>query len=124
MSCYWHIQCLTCGVRNSFYNANHADRAMAIIVKHAKAIAALAPFLEEIDRETTIEFGILNEGAIDVAWFAAHQDHDLRPINEYGQLFGQCVEYVECGSCDTRHHCKLDAKHDGPCLSKRPEVLQ
>ena len=82
MSCDWNVHCKTCGDTHRFDDANHAVELMRALVKHASAIALLAPLFNEgvYDVELRTPYGW-----IDVAWFAQHAGHALVPIDEYGR---------------------------------------
>jgi hypothetical protein len=111
MSCDWNIKCITCDSTLVFNDANHQQNLMVLLVEHRRAIGRLATLLcspaEGIRLAT-------NYGNVDAAWFAFHAEHDLRPVDEYGRLMGQCNQRVTCPSCTTEHPCVLDYGHAGP----------
>ena len=110
MSTDWYVHCLDCKQTHSFTESNHLDRTMAALCEHAAAIAALQPlFKMGFDIELNIP-GTYT--VIDVDWFAEHAGHRLVPINEYGALLDQCVEYVRC-SCGNARRCERERGHDG-----------
>lgn len=109
MSTDWNVHCLDCKDTHTFSDANHMDHVMAALCKHATAIAALAPLLLESDY---IRLEVSGYGAIDAAWFAKHLFHRLVPISEYGDIPGQCAEYVTC-TCGCSRRCTRDFGHDG-----------
>lgn len=110
MSTNWYVHCLDCQDTHRFDGANHLDEEMATLCKHADAIAAIAPLIDEagisIDLRTSV-------GNINPDWFVRHKRHKLIPINEYGAVLGQCATRVDCG-CGSRQRCTLNAGHDGP----------
>jgi len=110
MSTDWNVHCLDCKSTHTFDDANHQVEAMAVLCKYASAIASLAPLVRE--NPNVLELRLGHYGEIDVFWFADHHTHRLIPINEYGAILGQCVEYVDCG-CGSRRRCTLDHGHDG-----------
>lgn len=121
MSCDWHIRCVTCGDTHRFDDANHMDEAMSALIRHRDAIAALVPLLREPHVDIVFSLGLGNrcdEWRIDPAWFAKHAGHELRPIDEYGCLLGQCGEHVRCGECSSWHLCALEHGHAPPCVGK------
>jgi hypothetical protein len=85
MSCDWNIHCKTCHDTLEFGDANHATDLMRVLIKHAPAIAALAPLIDDPGTFYELE---LNAGRwrIDISWFAAHARHELVPIDEYGRF--------------------------------------
>jgi hypothetical protein len=102
-------------VTHAFDDANHMDELMAVLCKHAGAIAALAPMMSELRERHVlgdVYFAVAHHGEIDTAWFAAHLGHRLVPISEYGHLLNQCTEYVTC-MCGERHRCTKDYGHEG-----------
>ena len=106
MSTDWNVHCVDCNDTHGFDDANHQDELMAMLCKHADAIAALAPLLtDHMDIELRTYWGRINP-----SWFAQHKGHKLVPISEYGYLLTQCVEYVKC-ACGSMQRCTLDAGH-------------
>ena len=88
MSCDWGIKCITCPQAEEHYfgdETNHRSDLMLHMIKHAKAIGALNPFMVDTKYNEDVTFG-LRYFSIRTAWFAKHCDHALVPINEYGQL--------------------------------------
>lgn len=83
MSCDWNILCLDCKDTHTFNDANHEIELMQILIKHASAIAMLAPLFKDV-YWPKIEFKTLY-GEIDPDWFAYHKGHNLIPIDEYGR---------------------------------------
>jgi hypothetical protein len=113
MSTDWNIKCLDCDDTHYFNDANCCDEEMAVLVKHAAAIAALRPLVSEFGRRGyTLELSF-SHGRVDVDWFAAHAGHRLAPISEYGHFMDQCHEYVEC-VCGSMKRCTRLPGHDGP----------
>jgi len=112
MSCDWDIRCVPCGVNLGIEDANHALEQMRALCTHAAAIAALrdlAPF------DVTISYF---RHDISAAWFAEHAGHELRPIDEYGRLDGQCHKRAGCRDCGTLRACVLGHGHAGGCAPK------
>jgi hypothetical protein len=118
MSTDWNVHCVDCNDTHGFNDANHEDKLMATLCKHADAIAALAPLLAE--GSVTLH---TYWGDVDPRWFAQHKGHKLVPISEYGDLLTQCIEYVTC-TCGSMRRCTLDAghkvDHDATERHKRP----
>jgi hypothetical protein len=114
MSTDWNVHCVDCKDTHTFDDANHQDTLMALLCKHADAIATIAPLLAA---DGCIEFRTM-WGRIDPAWFAQHKGHKLVPISEYGDLLTQCAEYVTC-SCGSTRRCALDAGHEGGHTAER-----
>ena len=111
MSCDWNVYCRTCNEEHSFNDANHMEQEMAALVKHAGAIAALAPLFDE---SQWIEMNLGRHwGTISPRWFAKHLGHDLIPRDEYGRFLDKCPEWVKCGKCGANHHCTLAYGHEG-----------
>lgn len=107
MSCDWNVHCVDCKDTHYFNDANHEDKLMAALCKHADAIAGLVDLVKTDD----VQLGTL-WGRVDPGWFARHRGHKLVPINEYGDLLTQCAEFVKCG-CGSMRRCTKDAEHDG-----------
>lgn len=112
MSCDWHVHCVDCNETHRFDDANHRDDLMRLLIKHADAIAAVAPLLADPEARERLEFKTYY-GSIDADWFAKHRGHQLRAIDEYGRLDTQCHGYFRCGNCDHDHACRLDRGHEG-----------
>lgn len=113
MSRCWNIRCVTCEV-TEYVGINHGDAEMRLLIKHAQAIAALAPlFAEAAESRLSLDLHAGIACGIDPMWFAAHRGHELRPIDEYGVIDGKCTGYVTC-DCGGTHNCKLQEGHEGP----------
>ncbi len=110
MSTDWNVKCLDCNTEHHFNGANHQDELMAQLCKHANAIADIAPLL--LNSDVTLE---TLWGQVDAAWFARHKGHTLAPINEYGDLLGQCAERIRCCEYGHVYRCKLASGHTGSC---------
>lgn len=109
MSTDWNVHCLDCADTHGFNDANWCDADMAVICKHAAAIANLAPLLSETTMMITLHTAY---GRIEPSWFAKHAGHRLVPINEYGHFMEQCAEYVTC-ACGSNQRCGLKVGHNG-----------
>lgn len=112
MSTDWNVHCLDCKATLRFDDANHDDKVMAALCKHAGAIAALAPLIGELG-PLDVALEVPHRGAIDPGWFAAHLGHRLVPISEYGHILDQCAEYVAC-VCGGLRRCVLAFGHERP----------
>jgi len=94
MSTDWNVHCVDCKSTHVFNDANHQDTLMALLCKHADAIADLAPLLREgAGQDIAIK---TYWGDVDADWFARHRGHKLVPISEYGDLLAQ-GEHLERG---------------------------
>ena len=114
MSCDWDVRCLDCQEDLGIDNANHAVELMRVIITHVKEIAAIDPFLKAADRAGYfIDFSFGSGSYIQTAWFVKHADHRLAPVNEYGQLDGECGAWVSCPECKHDEHCRLPKGHAG-----------
>lgn len=102
MSCYWSIKCLDCN-EEAGLDGNHAVEFMRAVIQHAVPLAAL----RGLDVEITSLYGGLSQ-----AWFATHAEHKLIPVNEYGELDGDCAESFACPACGCTHFCTLPKGHD------------
>ena len=115
MSTDWNVHCVDCNDTHWFNDANHQDRMMSLLIKHADAISAL---VELVQQDGCIELSTL-WGRIDPAWFHRHKGHILKPIDEYGRLLDQCRERVVCKECNSNHRdCIRTHGHIGPCEPK------
>lgn len=113
MSCDWDIKCVDCDEEHGFDDMNHKDDLMHVLIRHADAIAAFHTAM--CDRDMDDGVGLATkypERRINTAFFKKHQGHRLRPVNEYGQLSGDCSERVDCPSCGASHPCKLPDGHE------------
>lgn len=112
MSCDYHVYCVPCCSRHDFNDANHQAPLMRHFIRHRDAIAALAPLLSETHGDLTLG---THFGQVDASWFQAHAGHELRVIDEYGRIDGQCERRVPCEHCKTEHWCQRPFGHDGLC---------
>jgi hypothetical protein len=117
MSTDWNVHCLDCNDTYRFDEPNHMLDLMRSLVKHAPAIAALAPLMAECGDGVRME---TYYGRIDPSWFAAHAGHHLVPKDQYGRCDDECGEYIACSACGARHRCRLLPKHTGDCSKERP----
>lgn len=120
MSTHWHVYCLDCKTEHEFLDANHEAAVMALLCKHAAAIAALAPLFEEYsgigaDLELRVFYG-----RVDPIWFAKHAGHRLVPRNEYGGFLETCDAMFACKCCGSNLYCKLPPSHEGEHAKARP----
>ncbi len=83
MSRDFHVYCRSCDSEHPFNDANHADRLMAHLIKHAAAIAALVPLVDECPEMLTFR---IYYGHIEPNWFAEHLGHELVVRDEYGEI--------------------------------------
>ncbi len=112
MSCDFHVYCRSCNSQHPFQDANHADRLMHTLIRHAPAIAALAPLLIESNEHIDVR---VHYGPIDAAWFRNHLGHELVVRDEYGRIAGTCGKAFECSECQTRHYCRRSIEHEDAC---------
>jgi hypothetical protein len=116
VSCDWDVWCVDCDEAvTRFCDANHREELMAALVRHAPAIAALAPLVNDADAYS-IDL-TTSWGRIDPASFAAHAGHKLKPRDEYGRWLDQCHGYVKCADerCGHQRQCSLKLGHEGAC---------
>ncbi len=90
MSCSWDLRCLSCEVWAGF-DENHGQEMLAVAWEHREAIAALVP-LSNSDALTEFRIGYSGDGG----WYfinfcAAHKDHDVRTVDEYGRVSPRAV---------------------------------
>jgi hypothetical protein len=111
VSCRWDIKCLDCNETHVFHEANHMDGLMLALCRHPEAIAALADVFADVGQYTEIKIHTYH-GSIDPTWFRKHLGHSIMPIDEYGRLYNQCQERIEC-NCGGLHDCVLDINHEG-----------
>lgn len=110
MSCDWNIRCLDCAITLHFDDANHQDDLMRSLIRHAPAIAALLPLLEESRHGVELK---TYYGVVDVKWLAEHAGHRLQAIDEYGRLDDQCHHNWTCVACSSSHKCERGLNHEG-----------
>lgn len=124
MSNSYDLRCVDCAETHSF-DDNRSTESIQTLIRHADAIAALAPMMAEEPflncPSLTLGFNRGSCGAIDAAWFAAHAGHHLAVIDEYGRLLDECGNAVSCGACGHVERCRLTPRHSGPCSSTRPK---
>jgi hypothetical protein len=79
----FHVYCRSCDSEHAFSDANHASPVMAHLIKHAGAIAALVPLLDDCPENLTFR---IYYGYIEPRWFKAHLGHELVVRDEYGEI--------------------------------------
>jgi|SRR5262245_9707713 len=112
MSCDYHVFCVDCQSRHDFNDANHREGLMRHFVTHRDAIAAIAPLLAATNGDLELK---TYYGHVDASWFVAHAGHELRVIDEYGKIDGNCPRRVNCAHCKTERWCTLSFGHEGAC---------
>lgn len=105
MSCDWDLYCIDCEDYLGLSDWNHGDEACLELWKSREQIAAGAE-VESIQIRAT-----WRDDRIDPAWFLKHKNHNVRPKNEYGQLYNQCGERIICNECGVTHFCILEKNH-------------
>ena len=111
MSCDWDIKCVDCNEKHGFEDMNHDEPLMLVIIRHADAIAALHMLVSDRDAYT-VELAAGRGRRVNITFFKKHQGHNLRPVDEYGRLSGNCSERVDCPTCGASHPCKLPEGHE------------
>lgn len=87
----------------------------------AKAIGAFARAAKANNGSSTewsLRWGEGCSGGVHIPldWFAEHGDHQLRLVNEYGEVKGQCNREIACSDCKSfKGYCGLDVGHKGEC---------
>lgn len=115
MSCHWGVKCVTCDSKHWFNDANHREDLMLLLIRHRDALAGLAELVAGAwSASLVVDISTL-WGRVDPAWFRDHAGHELRPVDEYGRLLGQCGEGVACACCGVSGNCALDHGHAGEC---------
>ena len=121
MSTDWNIYCATCGETHHFNDANHMNLTMRALIKHAGALADLAPLFREPDTQLLQPPRIGSSwGTIDPWWFEKHRGHELVPRNEYGGFEDDCEVHFKCGKCGATERCGLPVNHPGDHAKERP----
>lgn len=118
MSCDWKIYCRDCDTAHYFNDANHQVDLMRSLIRHAPAIAAMAPVIEESGIEVVTMWGRINP-----EWFARHLGHDLVPQDEYGKCDDDCGRAFRCSEGEP-HTCLRENGHPPSCLTKREQASQ
>lgn len=115
MSCDYFVYCVPCNDRHPFNDANHQVELMRAFIRHAVAIAALTPL--STDTHGDLFLGTAY-GRVDPSWFQHHLGHELRVIDEYGKLDGDCGQRAACPHCRIHHPCGLPHGHLGHCTPR------
>jgi hypothetical protein len=108
MSCYWDIICTDCNVPAGITNANHAMKAMQLLISHVDVLAAVGVLRTHPDI-WDIELGV-NNIYIPIAFFHEHKAHHLRPIDEFGRFDTPCTGTFWCVRCAKQVQCE-DREH-------------
>lgn len=90
MSCDWDIKCLDCGVEAGIC-ANHGDYAIKCLIEKGQAALTFLGKACPNAEISLMSFNIYSENGQNLAcaWFAAHQNHELVPFNEYGETYDE-----------------------------------
>ena len=117
MSTYWDLWCETCGARVLDLHTNHGESSISGLIADMPHLIALAHFRPKVLVNIRDTYNIFGEGedsySIPVARFLPHENHNLRPKNEYGRWSDQCGQDVVCATCSTRKPCDLLYGHSG-----------
>lgn len=128
MSTDWGIGCRTCAaagvVREGHFtgewdNCRDID-ALRKLIDARSHVVATSDALGGLVRFSWSEWATGDANGI-VQFFRDHINHDLAPMNEYGQFDDDCGKRVDCPTCGTSHRCRRRREHDGAC-SARPEA--
>lgn len=118
MSAYWDVVCLDCDVGLGLHG-NHQDAQAADIARDANKLAAVGELVPDliVHGDDTYEFSdeTSRDARFPVAWFVQHRGHKIRARDEYGLIFNQCREDVQCDRCNHTRPCNLTSGHPGPC---------
>lgn len=125
MSTWYDVYCVDCknhlGLREDGWQKQCAD-----LIAARTALENLAPSLKVLEEgpfpywsEVRLKMGEHNR--LFAGWFAEHQGHKLAVINEYGQLYPECMKrFTCCGRCESPwHYCRRPVDHDGECSGMR-----
>lgn len=114
MSTAWYVRCVTCSDtmhRELGTGKSGIDRARSVI-RQAQVLASLE-FIEGSE-----EFWIGGR-TVDMYWLKKHARHVLSPVNECGDLDGECARPVTCPHCGTDTSCRYQNGHEGKCAPGR-----
>lgn len=112
MSTYWKIFCLDCNKEHGVEGLNHGEEVLASIIRDRNAFEMLAD-----NNETSYDLKSFEGVVIYPDFFLRHQNHMLRPVSEYGDIFGICDAQVVVGVDATKGEeearCTLRDHHEG-----------
>lgn len=119
MSCDWRFECADC--RTSYSTErNHGEGPMAAILAARPALAHLAAELKAQanligDLEDFLDDPLNIHPLLGLAaWFAAHDGHRVKLIDETDREYGTCGARVSCsGGCSCARYCALEPGHPG-----------
>lgn len=108
MSTYWDVVCLDCG-EDAGLHLNHGSESLRALIAKREPLAALA------DAEVDIKIIIPGErGYVKLEFFKKHVGHVIAPVNEYGDINGDCNELHMTGPYSTDGaRCRLPEHHEG-----------
>lgn len=117
MSTNWGYGCATCGLdeRVIIENCRSPDVLARWLVVRGD-VAAFSALLDSIECDGAGWYG--TRGALRFAAEHIGMGHEVRVVNEYGLLDGQCYGHEDCPTCGHWSPCGLSDGHDGPCKAK------
>jgi hypothetical protein len=109
MSTYWDVCCLDCDAESGLH-LNHGEDTCRELVRGRDGLAALAGFgICDLELRVPGEIGF-----VQAQFYADHAGHVLAPVNEYGDIDGDCNELRSTGPHTTDGaRCRLAEGHDG-----------
>jgi len=113
MGTYYEIVCLDCDKRGGIY-ADRAPSCAEQALSLAKGFLDLSNVLGDAliacgERWYDLEVRI-GGNRIDLQFFHRHGDHNLRVIDGYGGILGECRYFLLGDGV-----CRLREGHEGPC---------
>jgi hypothetical protein len=91
----WGWRCRTCSSNETIDGFDCADAAK--VLPWAPALGVLG---RAMNGSSEYQFKRWGCGTvIDLEWFAAHGDHALAVVDEYGRANGQCTHWLRSGPC-------------------------
>ena len=117
MSTDWGWRCRTCKYDHTVDGLRQWVAAEAMKLRHE--LGALGRAM--VERGALNDYRFASGGsydAIPLDWFAAHSEHEMVLVDEYGREEHQCSKPVKCGECCHTVECVLTGGHEGECSRK------
>jgi hypothetical protein len=112
LSCYWDIKCVDCDEYAGIDNANREMELMQFLVAKKSMLADLSKTeLPSTPAFPDVELQV-NGHHVDLRFFAEHETHLLRPVDESGRFDTPCGQTFLCPKCGICYTCQ-DREHPG-----------
>lgn len=114
MSCSWDLICVDCSGARAGLDFNHGGDQIAAMLEFREPMAAVWGGTRQL---WAFFCGPQSRFEQCAEFLAAHREHNLAVISEYGEVWGACSKRVEC-ACGQMRYCTFVKDHYGECSPK------